>query len=87
MENVKIDYEIQSKDDHTTLVGSFEFNSSSVDKSFIENALRKSIDNLKKDRSVFIPGILNVFINNIKKYHVIFLGDPSRPIKPKIYNI
>ena len=87
MENIKIEYEIQSSNDKTTLIGSFEFNSRAVTKSFLENAVTKSIEGLKKDRSIFMSGILNVFINNIKKYHVVFMGDPKGSVKPKIYSI
>ena len=87
MKNVKIEYEISSKNDKTTLVGSYEFETNNIDESFLENALKKSIDRLRKDRTLFISGIFNVFIDKVNKYKVVFLGDPSKPIKPKIYTL
>jgi hypothetical protein len=85
MENIKIDYEIMSESDSLLITGSYEFESNNIDQSFIENALKKSISRLTKDKSLFISGIFNVFINRIKSFDAIFLGDPNGNIKPKIY--
>ena len=87
MKKIKIEYEISSKNDKTTLVGSYEFETNNIDESFLENALKKSIDRLRKDRTLFVSVIFNVFIDKVNKYKVVFLGDPNKTIKPKIFKL
>jgi len=87
MKRIKINYAIGTTEEEIIEVGSYEYNAEDVTDKFIENALNKSIGQMKKGKKMFIFGMLTVFIDRVRQYEVVFLGDPNRTIKPKIYKL
>jgi len=78
MNEVKILFDIAPTNKEQELVGSFVFNTDNdVNESFLQNALKKSINRLQLTKQKVIVVLLDVFINEKKKYEVSIFGASS----------
>ena len=84
MNEIRIDFNVGPRDRQMEVIGSCYYYSKSDDVNFIKNALQKSIKRLKISNEKFIVGLLDVFINNVKKYEVGIIGSPKNKIKYEI---
>ena len=88
MDLIEISYAIGSKTDmEPESVGTIKFTSDKFDDRVLLKALKTSIKKLKAKDNKFIVGVMDVFVNRIKTYEVVILGDPNKTIKPKIYEV
>ncbi len=75
---VKILFDIAPTDKEQELVGSFIFNTNNdINESFLQNALKKSINRLQLTKQKVIVVLLDVFINEKKEYESIIFGTSS----------
>jgi hypothetical protein len=72
MNQIKINYNIGPLENDAEISGSYYFTSDSDDPRFIINALKKSLNRLKVDKEKIVVGLMDVFVNNVKKYEVGF---------------
>ncbi len=72
---IRIDFDIAPTDKEQELVGSFIFNTDNdINKSFLQNALKKSINRLQLTKQKVIVILFDVFINEKKEYESIIFG-------------
>ena len=84
MNEIRVDFNVGPRDQELEIIGSCYYYSKSDDASFIKNALHKSIKKLRVNNEKFIVGLLDVFVNNVKKYEVGIIGSPKNKIKYEI---
>jgi len=78
MNEIRINYDIAPTNKEQELVGSFIFNTDNdINESFLQNALKKSINRLQLTKQKVIVVLLDVFINEKKEYESIIFGASS----------
>jgi hypothetical protein len=78
MNEIRINYDIAPTNKEQELVGSFIFNTDNdINESFLQNALKKSINRLQLTKQKVIVVLLDVFINEIKQYEIGIFGTSS----------
>ena len=78
MNEIRISYDIAGTDKEQELVGSFIFNTdNAINESFLQSALKKSINRLQLSKQKVIVVLLDVFINDKKEYEVGLFGTSS----------
>lgn len=75
MNEIRINFDIAPTDKEQELVGSFVFNTdNAINESFLQSALKKSINRLQLSKQKIIVVLLDVFINDKKEYEIGIFG-------------
>ena len=78
MIEIRINYDIAPTNKEQELVGSFIFNTDNdINESFLQNALKKSINRLQLSKQKVIVVLLDIFINEKKEYEIGIWGTSS----------
>ena len=78
MNELRIQFSIAPTDKEQELVGSFVFNTNNdINESFLQSALKKSINRLQLSKQKVIVVLLDIFINEKKEYEVGIFGTSS----------
>jgi hypothetical protein len=77
MKEIRIEFNVGPLEGNEELIGSYHFKCENPNKSFIINALKKSIARLKITNEIMIVGLFDVFIDNEHQYEVGILGIQS----------
>jgi len=75
---IRIQFDVAPTDKEQELVGSFVFNTDNdINESFLQSALKKSINRLQLQKQKVIVVLLDVFINEKKEYECAIFGASS----------
>lgn len=75
---IRISFDIAPTDKEQELVGSFVFNTdNAINESFLQSALKKSINRLNLQKHKVIVVLLDVFVNEKKEYEAAIFGTSS----------
>ena len=78
MNEIRINFDIAPTDKEQEIVGSFVFNTdNAINESFLQSALKKSINRLQLQKHKVIVVLLDIFVNDKKEYEMVVFGTSS----------